>query len=234
MWPPDYFSAAFGAVSVMAALHHRNRTGDGQVIDLGQVDAMAAVMGTVYLDYLVNGRVQSPMGNRHPYFAPHGCYSCKGHDAWCVIAVQNDDEWKHLIQATGNPKWASDPKFATMTDRLANVAELDRHIEDWTKDQTPYQVMQILQKASVPASAVYDGQDVFLDPHLRQRGFLVEVDDPSTGPVHYPASFVRLSETPSVVERCHGLGEDNKYVLGTIMGLPPAEIERLTDAGVLS
>ena len=94
--------------------------------------------------------------------------------------------------------------------------------------------MQILQKASVPASAVYDGEDVFLDPHLRQRGFLVEVDDPSTGSVHYPASFVRLSETPAVVERCHNLGEDNTYVFGKIMGLPKAEIARLTKSGVLS
>ena len=234
VWVPDYLSAAFGAVAIVAALRHRDRTGRGQVIDLGQVDATAAVMGTVYLDYFANGRVHGPLGNRSLAAAPHGCYRCKGDDRWCVITVRTQEEWYAFCRAIGVPRWTEDPRFATLEQRLANVDELDEHVEEWTHDHTPHQVMRILQQAGVPAGAVQDGEDLFFDPHLRHRGFIVPLDDHDTGTIEYPGTIVRLSETPGRVERCHGLGEDNHEVLGTLLGLSPEEVTRLQESGVLT
>ena len=96
VWAPDYLSAAFGAVALLAALRHRRLTGEGQLIELSQMDATAFVMGVSYLDYFVNGRGQEPLGNGHPQFAPHGVYPCRGEDRWCVIAVTSDKEWQAL------------------------------------------------------------------------------------------------------------------------------------------
>ncbi len=234
VWTPDYLSAAFGSVALMAALRHRDRKGQGQLIELSQVDATAFALGNVYLDYSINGRIPHPAGNRHPYLAPHGAYRCKGEDAWCTIAVRNEDEWQALCGALGSPRWAQEDGFSTMGGRLANQDELDRHIEDWTRDHTPQQVMYLLQKAGVPAGAVLDGERLFQDVHLRERGYITLVDDPDTGPVEYPGIFVRLSETPGRVDRCHLLGEDNQYVFGQLLEMPGEEITRLEREGVVA
>ncbi len=233
VWTPDYLSAGFASVALMAALHHRDRTDQGQLIELSQLDATAFALGSVYMDYLHNGHVSHPIGNRNRYLAPHGAYRCKGQDAWCTIAVRNDDEWRSLCQALGSPRWADDEKFETNEERLAHQEELDLLIEEWTRDHTPHQAMQILQKAGVPAGAVMDGEQLFQSPHTRERGFIVPVNDPDTGPVDYPGVFVRLSEAPSRVEQCHQLGEDNKYVFGDLLKMPGEEVKRLKEAGVL-
>jgi formyl-CoA transferase len=124
--------------------------------------------------------------------------------------------------------------FSTMEQRLSHQDELDQRIEEWTRDHTPHQVMLILQKEGVPAGAVQHGETLFQDPHLRARGFLTLVDDPDTGPVEYPGTFVRLSETPGRVERCHALGEDNLAVIGTLLNMSAAEIKGLEESGVLA
>ena len=234
VWVPDYLSAAFASVALLSALRHRDRTGKGQLIELSQMDATAYVLGTVYLDYFVNGHMASPLGNGHRYLAPHGVYRCSGHDAWCAIAIGNEEEWRALCRALGSPQWAQDEKYATMEQRLVHRQELDGHIEEWTRDRTTHRVMHLLQEAGVPAGAVLDGEGLFRDPHLRQRGFIVPVEDPDVGTIEYPGTSVHLSETPGVVERCHKLGEDNEYVFGTLLEMSPEEISSLEESGVLA
>ena len=128
VWAPDYLSAVFGAVALLAALRHRRLTGEGQFIELSQMDATAFVMGTSYLDYFVNGRGQEPSGNGHPQFAPHGVYPCRGEDRWCAIAVTSDEEWQALVEAMGSPAWGTDPDFASAEGRLRNCDRLDEDI----------------------------------------------------------------------------------------------------------
>ncbi|MDP6549190.1 MAG: CoA transferase [Dehalococcoidia bacterium] len=234
VWTPDYLSAAFGGVAVLAALRHRDLTGQGQLIELSQVDAAAFAMGNVYLDHAVNGYLPPPMGNRHRYLAPHGAYPCKGDDAWCVIAVQNEDEWQALCRVLGSPAWRQEERFSTMEQRLSHQDELDQRLGEWTREYTPHQVMLMLQKEGVPAGAVQHGETLFMDPHLRARGFLAPVEDPDTGPIEYPGTFVRLSETPGKVERCHALGEDNLAVIGGLLNMSEEEIRGLEQSGVLA
>ena len=234
VWTPDYLSAAMGGVSIMAALHHRDKTGEGQLIELAQTEALASILGAEYMDYFVNGSVSKPLGSRHSWMAPHGAYRCKGEDAWCVIAVGNEEEWESLCRVMGSPEWCREARFVNMASRHANQDELDRRIGEWTRERSPESVVEALQGAGVGAGVVQDGRRLFNEPHLRSRGFFSRIDDPETGPVDYPGPYVRLSETPGRVERCHRFGEDNSYVFGELLDMPEAEVRRLVEMAVLA
>ena len=176
VWTPDYLSAAMGGVAIMAALHHRDKTGEGQLIELAQTEALASILGAEYMDYFVNGSVSEPLGNRHSWMAPHGAYRCNGEDTWCVIAVGSEKEWESLCRVMGSPEWCRETRFANMASRHANQDELDRGIEEWTRGRTPEEVIQMLQGVGVGAGVVQDGKRLFNDPHLRCRGFFRRID----------------------------------------------------------
>ena len=197
------------------------------------MDATAYVMGAHYLDYFVNGRAQHPVGNGHDQLAPHGIYPCRGTDRWCAIAVTNDEEWRGLLAAMGRPAWGSDPKYATAEGRLRERERLDALIGEWTRSQSPESVMERLQKARVPAAAVQDGADLFVDPHLRARDFLRNIDHPLTGDIEYPEVPLRLWETPARLSWWHTMGEDNACVFEEILGMTEAEIAVLQAKGAL-
>ena len=233
VWAPDYLSAAFGAVALLTALRHRGLTGEGQLIELSQMDATAYVMGVSYMDYFVNGRGQQPVGNGHHQYAPHGVYPCRGEDRWCAIAVTSDEEWEGLVEVMGSPVWTRDAGFATAKGRLGNAPRLDERIGEWTRERSANEVMEMLQRAGVPAAVVQDGRDLFSDPHLRARGFMRTVEHPSTGVIEYPAVPLRLWEAPGKLDWWHEMGEDNGYVFGDILGMSEAEIACLRDSGVL-
>ena len=186
------------------------------------------------MDYFANGVVGNPMGNRHRCMAPHGAYRCKGEDAWCVIAVGSEEEWESLCRVMGSPGWCREGRFGDMASRHANQDEMDRRIEEWTRERTAELVVEALQRVGVAAGVVQDGRQLFNDPHLRARGFFADIDDPETGRVDYPGPYVRLSGTPGRVERCHGFGEDNMYVFGELLDMPEGEMKRLAEIGVLS
>jgi crotonobetainyl-CoA:carnitine CoA-transferase CaiB-like acyl-CoA transferase len=231
----DYVAAEHAALAVLAALLYRERTGRGLHIDLAQLETAAAMLGTAYLDYLVNGRVPGALGIRNPYHAPSGCYRCQGDDAWCVIDVTTDADWQRLGDALGRPAWAADPRYATPAGRRAASATLDAHLAAWTRDRTPQEVEARLQAAGVPAAAVRAAHEVPADPHLRARGFFHTIDQPILGALDYPGLTIHLSDTPGAIRR-HApmLGQDNAYVFGDLLSLSPAEITQLTEAGVLA
>ena len=234
VWTPDYLSAAFSSVALLAALRHRDLTGQGQLIELSQVDTVAYILGTAYTDNLVNGRISKPVGNRHPDFAPQGAYRCKGKDAWCVLAVRSNKEWLYLCQALGLPDLADNLRYSSLDGRLTNHDELDVLIGKWTSKRTPHQVMSILQNAGVPAGAVQDGAQIFGDPQLRDRGFITTVEHPDTGPIEYPGSYVRLSEIQSRLSWHQNMGADNQYVFRKLLDMQDHEIKELEKAGILT
>ncbi|MEE9198592.1 MAG: CoA transferase, partial [Dehalococcoidia bacterium] len=169
-----YFSDAAGgvggALAVMMALRHRHRTGKGHLIELPQVENFAGYLGEVIMDYMMNGRVQASLGNRHPFMAPHGCYRCKGEDNWVVIAVASEEEWAGLCRAMGNPPGARDERFSDALGRLRRQDELDEGIGHWTRQRDKHKVMHLLQEGGVPAGAVLSQAEVYGDPHLKDRG----------------------------------------------------------------
>lgn len=231
---PDYVSAALGAAAVLVALRHRERTGEGQLIEVAQVEATAALLGPELLDFFLNGRVLPARGNAHPVCAPYGCYRCRGEDAWCTLAVEDDAAWQRLGEAMERPAWHGAEHFATASARVAHREELDALVESWTREHTARQVMRRLQRYAIPAGVVQTAEDLWFDPHLQARGFFFEVDEPGIGRISYPGVVARLSRTPGRASPLAPLGQDNEYVFGELLGLSPGEVADLTEAGVLA
>jgi crotonobetainyl-CoA:carnitine CoA-transferase CaiB-like acyl-CoA transferase len=230
----DAVGALHAVVAVLAALRHRQSTGEGQAIEIAQWEAAASMLGEGFLDYVMNGRVQGPVGNAHPTIVPHDNYRCAGDDAWVAIAVRSEDEWRAFCQATDHPEWANDLRFADAYLRRQHGAELHALITSWTGQHTPYEVMETLQAAGVAAMPVMNLEDQFRDPHLREREIHVESEHPKVGLEFLHGIPWRLSDTPGRISRpAPLLGEHNQYVFGELLGLPDAEIERLIEAGAI-
>ncbi|MDE0035358.1 MAG: CoA transferase [Deltaproteobacteria bacterium] len=229
---PDYIVSIHMAFALMAALHHRANTGEGQFIDIAQGEVTASLIGPALLDGLVNGRAAEPVGNRGHAGAPHGCYPCAGEDEWCVISVGDDAEWQRLCAVTENGTGLRDERFATAAGRRANAAELDELVSEWTRQRSPREVMEALQARDVTAGMVSDGTTLVHDPHLRSRGSVVEHEHPRQGRLTLPGIVTKLSETPGEIRR-HAplLGQDTHAVLSGLLGLTDEEIRRLEAAG---
>lgn len=230
----DTNASIHAALAILAALFHRDRTGEGQYIDLSEMEAATAILGEAIMDYAMNGRVATPQGNRHKFVAPHNNYRCKGEDKWVSIAITNEDEWQHFCEAIGNPPWTKEERFADNFSRWNNQEELDRFVTDWTIHSTPYEVTHILQKVGVAAVPVMNVEDQYSDPHFRECHTHVEVQHPLVGlEVLYGIPW-RLSETPGEIRRpAPSLGEHNNYVFGELLGLSAKEILQLTEEKVI-
>ncbi len=231
---PDYVAPSYGALAILAALHYRARTGKGQYIDLSQAEAAASMLGPACLEWLVNQREPQPQGNSSSRAAPHGCYRCKGDDRWCAISVQTQEHWLRFCQVASHSEWASDARFTDLPGRIAHKKELDSLVESWTAQWTPHQVMLMLQREEIAAGAVQTAEDLYRDPHLRERGFARDVYHPQLGCMTQVGPTVRLSETPgSVRHQAHVPGQDNEAVFGGLLGMSSANIKELVEREVL-
>ena len=237
----DHTAGYEAAIAIMMALHHRNRTGEGQHIDCSQVEAGIVLNGPAILDYSVNGRrwrrEGMPPGNRawEPAVAPHNSYPCAGDDRWIAIAVMNDAEWRAFVMAMDEPPWASDPKFATNAGRLANQDELDERIGEWTSEFVDYQAMEILQAAGVRAGAVQKASDRFeRDPQLAARDWWHRLPHAEIGDSDFDGIVPKLSATPGVLRVASPLmGEHTHEVLRDVIGMSDDEIVEHETMGVL-
>lgn len=237
--PPQRVGSAYVDLQVsysivfllMAALIHRERTGEGQYIDLSMYQIGVTMVGDAALNYAANGEEGTRRGNRDPYFAPQGVYPCRGKDRWVAISVRSDDEWDMLCVAMELSDIAEDPRFADGFSRLAYQDEIDSVITRWTLARTAEEVMERLQEFDIPAGKVNDGRDIFFDPQLVARGFFEPVTHPPTqrlGTRVYPGRPYTFSETPAAIQRpAPPLGGHNREVLGELLGYTDAEIAAL-------
>jgi benzylsuccinate CoA-transferase BbsF subunit len=226
----DLISGTAAALAVLAGLNHRARTGQGQLIDLSSSDVISSLLGEAFMDYSMNKRVQTRQGNRDDIMAPHNCYACQGKDNWVSIAVATDEEWQALCQAIGQPELAKEERFATGFKRWHNQSELDKIISQWTRGKERYQVMDLLQSSGVAAVPVFNCEDVYKDPHLNARDFWHQVEHPLLGKQLMIAPPWKLSATPAQSHKGAPLmGEHNKFILGELLGLSHAEIQRLIE-----
>jgi benzylsuccinate CoA-transferase BbsF subunit len=230
----DHIAGLLACFALLGAVEYRRRTGEGQYIDVSQVEAMASLLGDAVLDYTVSGKEVEPVGNSSTEAAPHGVYRCQGDDRWCAIAVFTDKEWLGFKRALGSPPWAEDRRFATLTGRLKNSDELDRLVEGWTRGHTAEEAMVLLQAQGVAAGVVQDASDLAKDPQLKERGFFIELDHPELGKTISDAVPIRLSDTPARYTRAAPvLGQDNDYVYGKLLGMGTDEITELRQQGVI-
>jgi crotonobetainyl-CoA:carnitine CoA-transferase CaiB-like acyl-CoA transferase len=230
----DYVAPKFIAASILAALDHRRRTGEGQFIDLAQSESSLHFLGPTLLDYTVNGRVQTRAGNTDPYEAPHGVYPAARDDRWVAVACATEEQWQSLSRATGHPEWTEDPRFATLADRVANREALDVLISAWTRDRDVDTIEQALQAAGVPVHRSSSSADAFADPQLAFRGHFVTVEHAELGPVPVEGSRMRFSRTPARITKAGPtFGRDNDYILREILGLNDEQVVELLAGGVL-
>jgi benzylsuccinate CoA-transferase BbsF subunit len=234
-WPPsilsgavDLRSATAAAFSILAALLCRQRTGEGQYIDLASQETIVMMNSNALMDYLINQRVQTRRGNRDDRMAPHNCYRCRGEDHWISIAVANDREWRALCRVMEKPELAEDQRFSTAERRLHHQEELDRIIGEWSRDKDDYQLMHELQEAGVAAAPSLSSKALFEDPHLVARGTFLQVDHPLLGKDWVLSPPWRLSATPASIRRhAPSLGEHSERIFGELLGMSPEEIEAL-------
>ena len=227
----DAAAGAQGAFAALAALHHRKRTGEGQLVELGQAENVFPFLGEYYLDYLMNGRTHGPMGNRHPR-ALQNCYPCAGEERWAVITVYDNDQWRALCEIIGAPDLASDAELSDQTARRARQDEIDQRIASWTRTQTPDDAMNILQRAGIPAGGVMNQADAFADPQIQSRRFFQEAYQEDCGTHLYPGPLYKMSATPLSIRRGPVMfGQDNEYVYRELLGYSAEEYAEFEAAG---
>lgn len=230
---PDPVVAILGIGTILAAVRQQRLTGQGTYIDLSQREVTTSILGEMVMDYTMNGRTWSPMGNRHIVHAPQGVYPCAGDDAWIAITVRSDDEWIALARTIGRDDLAASEEYATVVGRRAHHDEIDATIARWTQSRAARDVMEQLQAAGVPAGIAQRGSEILVDPHLNERGFWEVVDDPEGGRHTYLSRPFQFSKTPGET-RSHAplLGEHTTQVLRDVAGLNDEEIAELDRLGV--
>ena len=234
----DHGGAYFGAIAMLAALHHRHKTGEGQHIDLATTEAASTLMGTHILDYTVNGRrtrnehgVDSNRGEA--LMAPHNIYAANGEDEWVAIACRDDAEWRALAGEIG--KRAEDPRFTMLEGRLAHRDDLEALVGIWTADQNKFAVQRRLQALGIPAAAVQRPEErVDKDPNTAAWGLWPQVHHNEMGKVRVDGIPVHASATDWEIKRgAPLLGQHNYEVYGGLLGMSDGEIAALTAEGVL-
>ena len=231
---PDRVGAITMALGVAVAVEHQERTGEGQFIEASMLEAQGSMMGPAILDYTVNGNEWDTLGYRetlgHPY-APYGCYPCAGNDDWIIIACETDEEWRAMAEVIGKGSWAEDDRFADREGRRERRDELDEKLTEWTRIQTARQAFRRLQKAGVAAGIPMSGEDLYYDIHLRERGHIVELDEPPWGRVaHHGIPGIPSRSNASAALPAPWIGAHNAYVLGEVLGLSDEEIAALEEA----
>ena len=231
----DFIAPRFNVLAILGALDYRNRTGEGQYLDISQNEAGMQFMAPSILDYTVNGRVATRAGNRLKHAAPHNAYPCMGEDRWCTIAVFNDGEWEIFCRVVQHPEWVNDPRFGTLLARKEHEDELDAAIAMWTSKHSAEEVMASMQASGVAAGVVETAQDQLdWDPQLRHRRFFHELQFPGVGRYRTSlgANFL-LSKYSFEPSRGPFVGEHNEYVFKTILGMSDNEYERLVSNKVI-
>ena len=230
----DFIAAIHGAFALLAALYHHKNTGEGQYIDMAQLEALISVFPQAFMEYFMNDRVIGTLGNRHPTMAPHNNYRCKGEDKWISVAVNSEEEWKALCQALGEPSWTDQERFADKYSRWTNQEELDKLLSYWTINHTDYEAMDVLQKAGVAAAPCMDAEERYFDAHFQEREVYTEITHPISGTFVITNTPWKMSKSPNKIRGGAPMyGEHNDYVFGELLGLPQEEITRLIEEKVL-
>ena len=221
--------------AVMAALLHREKTGQGQYIDLSQWEAAIMLLPEALMDYSMNSTQPERMGNRDPQMAPHGVFRSKGDDRWVSLSVRDEAEWQRLCEVMGQPEFSADARFADLGARKENEAALEEIVTAWTQERTADEATQALQNAGIPAYPTLDAIDMVNSPHVGARDYFVELEHPEVGTRRHMGIPWTMSRTPCEIRRpAPCLGQDTEAVLTDVVGLSQDEIVALRERDILT
>ena len=226
----DVYSGMVGPYGIMQALFMREKTGEGQLVDVSLLDNMLALNERMVALYSVSGN--APQRGKLEHLWPRGAFKCS--DGYVALNVPDDGIWARLATTIERPDLVDDPRSATGTARAANEAFLQPILEGWMADKTREEVVDAFNAAGMPTGPVYTAEDVFADDHFRVRGMLAEVDDPEVGPYTFARSVPHLSAAPEIpLEAAPGLGAHTRAVLEDLLGYTPDQVEELASDGVV-
>ncbi len=229
----DSLTASYGAMGVLAALHHRERSGQGQIIDAALYESVLQVMESLITEYSAVGFTRERSGPILPGIAPSNVYPCA--DGEYMIGANGDSLFRRLAEAMGRPQLADDPRYATHEARGRNQAELDALIADWTQTLTVAELEALMLAKGIPAGRLYAPRDMVEDPHFRAREAILDVANPKWPGLKMQGVFPKFSATPGAVRGLapQSVGEHNAEILGGRLGLSPADLESLKARGVV-
>ena len=230
----DGISGVQGALAVAMAVRHRERTGEGQLIELPLTEGFIPTFAEFIADYTMNGRDHPPQANDHRWHAPHNVYPTRGDDQWIAIDVGTDAEFASMATVLGQPVIASDGRFASAEQRRAHRAELDAAVASLTCERDKKELFHALQAAGVVAAAVHDPLDALADPQLEARGFFEEITMPGVGTHRYPGLTIKMAHTPNAVRTPPPkLGQHNEEIYLDLLGYTREELDALEASGLV-
>jgi benzylsuccinate CoA-transferase BbsF subunit len=219
------------AWAVQAALLAREKTGQGQLVELSQSEAVLHHIAYDVLDYEFNQRERGQRGNDHPAFAPYGVFQCAGDDRWIAIACTSDAAFAALAQQLDAAKWADDEQFATTIARLRNRTAVNEAVADRTRQYNAEELARRLQASGVSAAALAHQQEMADDEHLTARNYFTPITHPAAGTHLYPGPLGKLQYTADgpPFRPAPTLGQGNPYVYKELLGLSEQEYQQLID-----
>jgi crotonobetainyl-CoA:carnitine CoA-transferase CaiB-like acyl-CoA transferase len=231
----DFIAPRFSTCALLAALDYRRRTGVGQYIDMAQYEASMQNLAPALIDYHASGRVLGPNANASSRYAPHGAYRCAdedGHERWIAIAVESEEQWRAMLHTLGATN--SDPRFATVQDRVENAPALDEFLDTLTRSHGVQELTARLQAVRVAAYLIENCVDIHNDENLEAFGFWHWLDHKEMGPSPYEGLQHRMSRTPGDLRSAAPtLGQHNDEIFHGMLDLSTGEIEQLRQEKVI-
>ncbi|HVW51003.1 MAG TPA: CaiB/BaiF CoA-transferase family protein [Trinickia sp.] len=228
----DLMTGMYASVAVLAALAHRDRTGEGQAIDMALLDVQVAMLANVGSNYLTSGKAPQRWGNAHQNIVPYQAFQTS--DSWIIVAVGNDGQFRKFVEAGGRPELADDPRFATNPERVRHRDVLVPIVAEMVKTRGKREWIEALEAAGVPCGPINDVGEVFADEQVRARGMRVEAPHPSGAMAPLVRNPIRMSATPPEVRSAPPLlGEHTDDVLRDVLGYDAAAIAALRGKAVI-
>jgi crotonobetainyl-CoA:carnitine CoA-transferase CaiB-like acyl-CoA transferase len=228
---PDFVVGVVMVMGVLAALHYRDRTGEGQYLDLSIAEMVTGMVPEAMMDFFLNEREQNPIGNRDPDLAPHGAFAVAGDDRWIAIVTVSDAEFASLCEVLEAPRLATDPRFKTMATRLQNVDVLEREISGLTRKFERDELVSKLRARGIAAGPMYNTAEIMADPAMVESGMNVEVEHKEVGRRMIPGLPVTFSGCKPNYYGGPAIGEHTDEVLTQVLGYSAEEIAQLREAG---
>lgn len=231
----DTGTGVHAAVGILAAVVQRERTGQGQKVEVAMQDAVVNFMRVRMLGQYITHTAVPRAGNAVPLLSPSDLYPCApgGPNDYVYIFVTTREMWDAVLRCIGHSDLIGDPRFTELRERNQHREAVHEMIASWTQQRDKWEAMHTFAKAGVPCSAIFDTNDVINDPHLAARGMIVDIDHPQTGAFRMPGCPLQLSESPAEIRAAPLLGEATNEVLGRELGMTASDLAALREKGIV-